>query len=119
MDQGTRHGPGQNTLARSQGFTTRSSSKYDRREDETAVMDMIYDAVAEVYAEIVEEDMFYGLWRRRSLQIETNVALSFEQNGMWNKAQMIHAQRKVRTGAIPSVQSEYRLWEDHWMLAAE
>ena len=50
---------------------------------------MIYDAVAEVYAELAEEDMFYGLWRMHSLQIETNAALSFEQNGMWNEAQMI------------------------------
>ena len=59
------------------------------REDETTVRDMIYDAVAEVYAELAEEDMFYGLWRMQSLQIETNATLSFEQNGMWNEAQMI------------------------------
>ena len=66
------------------------------REDENLVRDSVYDALAEVYAEIAEEDMFYGLWRRRSLQIETNAALSFEQNGMWNEAQIIYENAQSR-----------------------
>ena len=70
------------------------------REDENLVRDSVYDALAEVYAEIAEEDMFYGLWRRSSLQIETNAALSFEQIIYEN------AQSRARAGAIPLVQSE-------------
>ncbi|KAK6523766.1 hypothetical protein TWF281_001738 [Arthrobotrys megalospora] len=79
------------------------------------------DALAEIYAGIQEEDMFYGLWRRRCQYLETNVALSFEQNGMWDKAQHAYeqAQIKARTGVLPFSQAEYMLWEDHWILCAQ
>ena len=91
------------------------------RDDDGTARDTIYDALAEVYAELIEEDMFYGLWRRRSLHHETNVALTYEQNGMWPEAQISYeqAQNKARGGSIPFTESEYCLWEDHWILATE
>lgn len=91
------------------------------RDDDGTVRDSAYDALAEVYAELVEEDMFYGLWRRRSLHHETNVAVTYEQNGMWPEAQIAYerAQNKARNGHIPFTESEYCLWEDHWILATE
>lgn len=91
------------------------------REDEAIVRDTVYDSLAEVYAELAEDDMFYGLWRKRCLHPETNVALAFEQNGMWEHASNMYeaAQNKVRTNVIPFTEPEYCLWEDHWMLAAE
>ncbi|KAG8711225.1 hypothetical protein FRC08_016173 [Ceratobasidium sp. 394] len=80
-----------------------------------------YDALAELYAELSEDDLFYGLWRRRSIFEETNAALAFEQNGLWTQAQSMYesAQIKARTGALPFNESEYCLWEDHWILAAQ
>ncbi|KAG9127635.1 hypothetical protein FRC07_011379 [Ceratobasidium sp. 392] len=80
-----------------------------------------YDALAELYAELSEDDLFYGLWRRRSIFEETNAALAFEQNGLWTQAQQMYesAQIKARTGALPFNESEYCLWEDHWILAAQ
>ncbi|KAI5310276.1 hypothetical protein KEM55_009131, partial [Ascosphaera atra] len=68
-----------------------------------------------------EDDLFYGTWRRRCKFVETNAALSHEQNGMWDRAQQLYesAQVKARTGAIPFSQGEYFLWEDHWILCAE
>ncbi|KAI5124824.1 hypothetical protein M0805_005454 [Coniferiporia weirii] len=91
------------------------------RDDDGTVRDSVYDALAEVYAELVEEDMFYGLWRRRSLHSETNVAITYEQNGMWPEAQIAYeqAQNKARNGTIPFTESEYCLWEDHWIIATE
>lgn len=91
------------------------------REDDGNIRDSTYDALAEVYAELVEEDMFYGLWRRRSLHQETNVAISYEQNGMWQEAQISYeqAQNKAKNGAIPFTESEYCLWEDHWIISTE
>ncbi|KAH8105847.1 hypothetical protein BXZ70DRAFT_396929 [Cristinia sonorae] len=91
------------------------------REDEAVVRDTIYDSLAEVYAELAEEDMFYGVWRTRSLHGESNMALAFEQAGMWEQASNMYeaAQNKARTGVIPFSELEYCLWEDHWMLAAE
>ncbi|KAG8954779.1 hypothetical protein FRC03_011404 [Tulasnella sp. 419] len=90
------------------------------REEENA-RDNTYDALAELYAELSEDDMFYGLWRRRCLFNETNMAISFEQAGMYVQAQILYesAQVKARTGAIAFNESEYCLWEDHWILAAQ
>ncbi|KAI5780891.1 hypothetical protein EDC01DRAFT_259729 [Geopyxis carbonaria] len=79
------------------------------------------DALTEMYAMIGEEDLFYGLWRRRAQYIETNAAISFEQHGMWDKAQQMYenAQIKARTGMLPFSNSEYMLWEDHWVICAQ
>lgn len=90
------------------------------REQESA-QDTTYDSLAELYTELAEDDMFYGLWRRRCLYTETNAAIALEQNGMWPQAQAMYeaAQVKSRTGVIPFSEAEYCLWEDHWILAAE
>ncbi|KAI6119305.1 FAT domain-containing protein, partial [Pisolithus croceorrhizus] len=75
-----------------------------------------------VYAELSEEDMFYGLWRRRCLHLETNVGIAFEQNWDVGTSLPIHMKwrrRKLNTGTIAFSETEYCLWEDHWMLAAE
>ncbi|CAK5275625.1 unnamed protein product [Mycena citricolor] len=91
------------------------------RDDEHVIREYVYDSLADVYAELAEEDMFYGLWRHRCLHIDTNIALAFEQNGMWEQASATYevAQTKARTGQIPFTESEFCLWEDHWVLAAE
>lgn len=79
------------------------------------------DALVELYATLQEDDLFYGTWRRRCQFIETNAALSYEQNGMWDKAQQLYeaAQIKARTGGIPFSQAEYMIWEDHWVACAQ
>jgi transformation/transcription domain-associated protein len=89
--------------------------------DSAAVRESNLDALTEMYATISEEDMFYGLWRRRANYIETNAAVSFEQHGMWDKAQQMYenAQIKARTGMLAFSTSEYMLWEDHWVICAQ
>lgn len=89
--------------------------------DTTSVRESNLDALVEVYAGLQEDDFFYGIWRRRCKYVETNAALSYEQNGMWDKAQSLYetAQIKARTGAMPYSQGEYMLWEDHWVLCAQ
>lgn len=79
------------------------------------------DALAEIYSDLQEDDMFYGLWRRRSKYYETNAALSYEQIGLWDKALRLYegAQVKARSGVLPFSESEYSLWEDDWILCAE
>lgn len=90
-------------------------------DDEAVVRDSINDALAELYAELSEEDLFYGLWRRRCLHLDTNIGISYEQNGMWEQASIVYetAQAKVRSGNLSFSEQEYCLWEDHWILAAE
>jgi transformation/transcription domain-associated protein len=79
------------------------------------------DALLEVYAGLQEDDLFYGTWRRRCQFVESNAALSYEQSGVWDKAQGLYeaAQIKARTGALPFSTGEYMLWEDHWVLCAQ
>ncbi|KAG1240675.1 hypothetical protein G6F68_017430 [Rhizopus microsporus] len=47
------------------------------------------DALTELFSDLNENDIFYGLWRRHCTYIETNIALSFEQSSMWSQAQTI------------------------------
>ena len=89
--------------------------------DTTNVRESNMDALIELYAGLQEDDLFYGAWRRRCQYIETNAALSYEQIGMWDKAQQLYeaAQVKARTGTLPLSSGEYMLWEDHWVLCAQ
>ncbi|PMB68789.1 Transcription-associated protein 1 [Beauveria bassiana] len=89
--------------------------------DSATVRESNLDALVELYGALQEDDLFYGTWRRRCQFVETNAGLSYEQNGMWDKAQKLYenAQIKARTGVIPFSQAEYMLWEDHWVLCAQ
>ncbi|KAF2841297.1 hypothetical protein M501DRAFT_1000466 [Patellaria atrata CBS 101060] len=89
--------------------------------DTPLVRESNLDSLLEIYAGLEEQDLFYGTWRRRCEYIETNAALSYEQNGMWDKAQEMYemAQIKARTGTLPFSQGEYMLWEDHWVQCAQ
>lgn len=89
--------------------------------DTANIRESTLDALVEVYATLEEGDLFYGTWRRRAQFVETNAALSYEQNGIWEKAQNMYeqAQIKARTGSLPFSQGEYMLWEDQWVLCAQ
>lgn len=78
------------------------------------------EALAQLYADLGEIDMFYGQWRRKSICIETNAAMSYEQIGEWAAAEQTYelAQEKARANLLPFGQGEYHLWEDHWVLCA-
>lgn len=89
--------------------------------DTPALRESNLDALVELYATLQEDDLFYGTWRRRCQFVETNAALSYEQNGVWDKAQAMYeqAQIKARTGSLAFSPGEYMLWEDHWVFCAE
>ena len=89
--------------------------------DTAAVRESNQDALAETYAGLQEDDLFYGLWRKRCAFLDTNTALSYEQHGEWEKSQRMYenATFKARTGNSPFTQGEYMLWEDHWILCAQ
>ena len=89
--------------------------------DTPTVRESNLDALVEIYAGLQEEDFFYGAWRRRCKFVETNAALSYEQQGMWDKGQQLYenAQIKARSGAMPFSQGEYFLWEDHWLICGQ
>ncbi|KAJ7629941.1 hypothetical protein DFH06DRAFT_1337873 [Mycena polygramma] len=58
--------------------------------------------------------------QHRCLHLDTNIALAFEQNGMWEQASNAYnvAQNKARTDTIPFFKTKFCLWEDGWILAA-
>ncbi|KAJ5831817.1 Histone acetylase complex subunit [Penicillium riverlandense] len=89
--------------------------------DTPTVRESNLDALVEVYSGLQEDDFFYGTWRRRCKFVETNAALSYEQQGMWDKSQQLYenAQIKARSGAMPFSQGEYFVWEDHWLICAQ
>ncbi|KAK9721294.1 transcription-associated protein 1 [Basidiobolus ranarum] len=89
--------------------------------DNEKLRESTLDAIAELYATLSEDDMYFGLWKRRCLYPETIAAISYEQMGMWAQAQAMYenAQSKARTGALAFSESEYYLWEDHWITCTQ
>ncbi|KAH6600577.1 hypothetical protein BASA50_002141 [Batrachochytrium salamandrivorans] len=89
--------------------------------EEEKIRESIMDSLADIYASLREDDYFSGLWRRKALFSETNAAVSFEQCGIWTSAQSLYesAQLKARTGVLPFTESEYCLWESHWIECAQ
>ena len=89
--------------------------------EEEAIRETTLDALAETYSELNEEDLLYGLWRRRAGYNETNAAISWEQIGQWGQAQVLYesAQITARSGVLPFSESEMALWEDHWIITAQ
>ena len=102
-------------------YPIKSGSNAGAAREEDKIRDSSLDAITELYAAIGEEDMVYGLWRNRSMFLETNAALSFEQVGMWSQAQTMYesAQTKARSGILPFTESEYCLWESNWVKCAQ
>lgn len=103
------------------GLEILTTSLDSARDDEPSIRDYIYDSLAELYGELSETDMFYGIWRRRCLLPDTNAAIALEQNGMWEQACTAYevAQSKAKNGILPFSEPEYCLWEDHWVEAAQ
>ncbi|KAI8618395.1 hypothetical protein BC830DRAFT_946632 [Chytriomyces sp. MP71] len=89
--------------------------------DEERVREITLDSLGDLLSSLSEDDYLSGLWRRRSLFAETNAAISFEQCGLWVQAQGLYenAQAKARTGLLPFTESEYNVWEDHWVNCAK
>ena len=102
-------------------LTSLEESTIDPLIDTPQIREANLDALVEIYAGLQEDDLFYGTWRRRCKFVETNAALSYEQHGIWDKAQQLYeaAQVKARTGVVPFAQGEYFIWEDHWLLCAQ
>lgn len=88
--------------------TAESESRFDEN---------VHKALCDLYARLEESDYCYGLWRRQSLFVETNMALSFQQIGSWQQAQNMYeiVQNKARSGALPFSQAEYEIWEMEWI----
>ena len=84
------------------------------------------DALSEMYSLLKEEDMWAGLWQKKAKYNETNIAISYEQQGYFEQAQGAYelAMSKFRNdySSTPSpvnIQQEVRLWEQHWLRSSK
>ena len=85
------------------------------------VRETCLDNLSDLFYKLNEDDYNYGVWRSRCQFVETNTALSFEQNGRWATSQLMfeQVQQKAKSGVLPFLESEYNLWEDHWVACAQ
>ncbi|POY75910.1 hypothetical protein BMF94_0993 [Rhodotorula taiwanensis] len=86
-----------------------------------SVRETAIDALSELYAELSEDDLLYGLWRRRAAYNETNAATSWEHPGQRGRARVLHesAQMTARGSSMPFSESSLSLWENHWIVTAQ
>ncbi|XP_071454988.1 transformation/transcription domain-associated protein [Hetaerina americana] len=94
-------------------------------------MQETYDSLSDLYTLLCEEDMWAGLWQRSwggsnvpPRYRETAVALAYEQQGFFERAQTAYeavmakarqTQEQINNHSVMGLQSEYSLWEKHWM----
>lgn len=86
----------------------------------------VLDALSDMYCLLREDDLWAGLWQKRSKFAETTIAISFEQQGHFEKAQgayelaMSKARSEFATTALATSQiGEVKLWEEHWLKCAK
>ncbi|KAG6555625.1 hypothetical protein Mapa_002860 [Marchantia paleacea] len=82
-----------------------------------------FDALAELYRMLNEDDVRYGLWKRRVITPDTRAGLSLVQHGFWQRAQDIfyQAMNKATLGAYNNAstsKAEMCLWEEQWIACA-
>jgi hypothetical protein len=79
----------------------------------------VLDSLSELYAALKEEDLWAGLWQKRAKYNETNMGISFELQGYYEKAQNCYEQGMVKAKSDSSNSAncftELKLWEDHWI----
>ncbi|KAM3383848.1 hypothetical protein ACQJBY_008479 [Aegilops geniculata] len=80
------------------------------------------ESLAELYRLLNEDDMGYGLWKRRSITAETRAGLSLVQHGYWQQAQTLFYQAMIKAiqgtynNTVPK--AEMCLWEEQWLSCA-
>lgn len=79
----------------------------------------VLDALADLYATLKEDDLWAGVWQKRAKYPETNLAIAYELQGFYEKAQGCYelAMTKAKSEGVSALTcfSELKLWEDHWI----
>ncbi|KAK3127876.1 hypothetical protein QOZ80_7AG0579590 [Eleusine coracana subsp. coracana] len=80
------------------------------------------ESLAELYRLLNEDDMRWGLWKRRSITAETRAGLSLVQHGYWQQAQNLFYQAMIKatqgTYSNTVAKAEMCLWEEQWLSCA-
>ncbi|XP_076468689.1 transformation/transcription domain-associated protein-like isoform X2 [Babylonia areolata] len=101
---------------------SRPGSEYEFEPQTGSIQQEVMDALCDLYWLLKEEDMWAGLFMKRSRYPETNIAIAYEQHGFFEQAQaqyeivMGKARQDHNTSpATSTVIPEYRMWEEHWI----
>ena len=107
-------------------FDSITPASRDKKPPVAASKQEAMDALSEMYSLLKEEDMWAGLWQKKAKYNETNIAISYEQQGYFEQAQGAYelAMSKFRNdySSTPSpvnIQQEVRLWEQHWLRSSK
>eukprot|EP00026_Physarum_polycephalum_P000015 Phypoly_transcript_00015.p1 GENE.Phypoly_transcript_00015~~Phypoly_transcript_00015.p1 ORF type:complete len:3639 (+),score=586.09 Phypoly_transcript_00015:159-11075(+) len=86
-----------------------------------AAEETVWDAVSELYQQLNEQDLVYGLWRRRATAEETKTGLVLEQHDFWQSAQEVYyaVMSKGLGGSVRTSKQESDLWEERWIACAK
>ncbi|KAG1663525.1 hypothetical protein FOA52_003153, partial [Chlamydomonas sp. UWO 241] len=84
--------------------------------DETRCLDSLLD----LYRGVAEDDVMYGLWRRRCHSDLTRTCLTLVQAGQWERGEDLlgEAVRQGQVGAIQAGRGENALWVEQWLNAS-
>ena len=81
-----------------------------------------FDALAELYRLLGEQDVLVGLWRQRCNSEVTRVGLALTQHGHWQEAQDVffRGMQRASAGQVSGVtKTELCLWETNWLSSAK
>ncbi|KAI8052219.1 hypothetical protein BDF22DRAFT_743794 [Syncephalis plumigaleata] len=95
------------------GHSMDTSGLDEVNRSEELIRESTLDALTELYGHLAEDDLMFGLWRRRCMFSETNNALSFEQCSVWPVAQQMYeqAQLKARSGHWIHTTEQLQQWD--------
>lgn len=76
-----------------------------------------FDALAQLYKLVNEDDIMCGLWRKRCYSESTKVALSLIQHGYWQEAQDVLAEstKASYAGQNAVKRGEAAMWVEQWV----
>ncbi|OMJ16016.1 Transcription-associated protein 1 [Smittium culicis] len=80
-----------------------------------------FESLSDLYSQLGEDYMFYGLWSRNCQYAETYSSISHIQSKNWQGSQIMieQALNKARSGVLPFSEIEYSFWENEWLNSAK
>ncbi|OMJ29873.1 Transcription-associated protein 1 [Smittium culicis] len=80
-----------------------------------------FESLSDLYSQLGEEYMLYGLWSRNCQYAETYSSISLIQSKNWQGSQIMieQALNKARSGVLPFSEIEYSFWENEWLNSAK
>ncbi|BFZ01386.1 hypothetical protein BsWGS_04423 [Bradybaena similaris] len=110
----------------SSGILRSTANEYDFEPPPLFPHQETLDCLCELYELLMEEDMFVGVWQRRTHYPETNTALAYMQHGFFEQAQntfeVVMEKIRLDHNSAPTPREEWmelKLIENSWIKCAK